>query len=194
MSPLPERDPTESRLFGSHSKISKCFSLNYGLYTFYTGSFALVSGLSGCAYEPFKRDFLFIPYSSIIFLEVTFIGLQTRYSGCLSLLCRILQFGCLMWSSTPLILRNKYLWGSSWLCIAAAGVHFCSLARLCLCPSFPSWCCPFTLFVEALFIQFSGLFRRNYTLYSYRFVVSMGGGEFRTFLLYHLESLYCIFL
>lgn len=129
------------------------------------------------------RDFL-IPHSSIISMEIIFIGLQTRG---LSLQCRIIECGCLIWSSTLLILRNKCLWDSPWLCITAVGLHFSLAPPSCFGPVLLS-------FVVAFFIQFSGVFKENYSICSCRFVLSIGGGEFRIFLLQPLEPLQWIFL
>ena len=66
------------------------------------------------------------------------------------------------------------------------GVDF-SLASPYLCLSYPSQCCPSPFVVKALLIQFSFPSWGDYSIYSCRFVVSVGGGKLRILLPCHLE-------
>lgn len=78
--------------------------MSFLIWCFCTG-FHVEWGL--CLCEPFKNMFS-IPWSSIVFPNVVSIGFKSQlFGGCLSLLFSIYRFGCLKWSSIPLLLREK---------------------------------------------------------------------------------------
>lgn len=62
-----------------------------------------------------------------------------------------------------------------------------SLMRLHLCFSYPPRCCPLTLYCGKCSSSVQIPFRRNYSVWSGKFVVFMGRDEFRIFLFHHLE-------
>lgn len=78
--------------------------MSFLIWCFCTG-FHVEWGL--CLCEPFKNMFS-IPWSSIVFSNVVSIGFKSQlFGGGLSLLFSIYRFGCLKWSSIPLLLREK---------------------------------------------------------------------------------------
>ena len=122
--------------------------------------FILVFGQSESTCKPFKSRF---PSPVALWLSWMSSPLvfKARCFGASSLLCRITGLGHLTWSLDPSLLRERIL---TFMLLPI--VHCCSwgvvfsLARLYLCFSYPSQCCPFTLYcrdsVHQVFWSFSG--------------------------------------
>lgn len=93
-----------------------------------------------------------------------------------------LRVGCLIQGTNPMPLRGKLQFVSSLLAIGVytkGGVYGKTASQ----PLLPTSMYPFLFDIEGALLC---LFRRNCSIYSCRFLASLGGGEFKVFLHYHL--------
>lgn len=84
------RVPISSCLSGRYFKISNCISFRYVLDTFQAAAFVLGPGVSDSVHRPLKSMFS-VPYSSMAFLYVIPIGLQSKAFW--TLICPVKDLG-----------------------------------------------------------------------------------------------------
>lgn len=93
-----------------------------------------------------------------------------------------------MWGSNPYLLRGSSgFWGRSQLCVVVSVVGF--VVKLCR-PLLPTWICFFFLIYpvcKSHSANFGVTFSKYCCTCSYKVCVSVGGGEFKILLCYHLE-------
>lgn len=130
--------------------------------------------------ELLKSGF-FGPWSVMVFLDVIFIGSQSRIFWEFIYPVKDLRIGSLMWNINPSHMREmSFTFEIPSECESLSLERGPSCDERCLCLSQVSPCCPFIASYRALIIYFL-VFRRIYSMYC-RFLVSMGRGEFRIFL------------
>ena len=112
---------------------------------------------------------------------------HVRCSGGLSLWCR--SQGLDLWrTNLSLPWDSQCLYGEIPPCCVLPRVVF--LLRPCFCLSYPSWCGPFIFWCGTISSSFQIFSRRNWSLHSYRFGMSLKGDDFRIFLCYCLKRSY----
>lgn len=126
-------------------------------------------------------------YSSLVFLDLTPIGFQNPTIW--GLLFPVLDRGpgCLMPGTIPSLLEEEF-------CIfwipPVCRLQWClrwGLGKTVFLPPLSISMCLFYLLLWRCSPNSQAFFRVNYSICSSKFVVSMGGGEFRAFRYCHLE-------
>lgn len=139
-------------------KISKCVSFTYGLGNFQSSSFALGPGANESAYEHFKGGLSSLVLLGVILVSFTFWELIS--------LVQDPRFWVPDVEYKPLTPQEKILLfqGPSQLRVTVLGVGF--LMRVCFCISYPIDVAFLSFVVEVMFISFSGLFQRKFSICS----------------------------
>lgn len=147
--------------------------------------------MGGSAHEPFKSG-VSVPYSSVFLLVLIPIDFRNQMFGDLVLPEPVL------WVRMPVVRLNPFTcWGSAlyfWDPSQLWSSHVCSkiMGKAMSLPFVPySVCLSYPLLWGAA-SSAKILFFRNYSICSYKFVMSMGD-EFRVLLCHHLQTSTAIF-
>lgn len=165
-------------LANRHFKISKWEMFpSHKVQKLQVGVFVLVLGVTQSVCEPFKSR-VFIPYSSMVFLNVILVGFQSQTFGGLVSPVQVLRVGVPSMEHKPLTSQEKISYsGISPNCRSLhlrQGVYLPLLPVLML--SF------YPLLWRPCSSSFQVSFRENDFICNCRFVVSVGGGQFIIFL------------
>lgn len=194
MSPSPGSVPTGSYHSDRCFKISEWVAFTYGPCALQSGVFVLIFWLDESVHDLIKSRF-FIPYRSMIFLDVFPIGFQSWVFWGFVPPVQDLRVGVPnVEFKSSLLKENNYTFEILSNCGLPCLMYGFSLAWPYLCFSYLSWCFTFTLCCGDSLSSFQVPLRENYSICSCAFVLLLGGGEFRIFLQHHLECLSNVFL